>query len=464
MGEPVMEHTGCNNSDDFLEYFDEENNLIGIVCRVCITEWIDKRHSGTKTGSSMRYKDKHLIKQMSMETPEITAAKIDVDNLKAGDLLKYQWFCGDYHHGIVKHVNGQQVTLIHWQGERDHDFSDHPTGVKLQTEVIEENVVDFKKKSKLIYRCDFNTGTRSNHVSLTLARANAWRGERGYHIRQNVCKDFALFCKIGKHQGFLEERIICCFLGAVTEAGGEELHSRISVKFKRMSSAKDALSDFEGIMKDMNMGVIAVLCDIGLCLNFTDIYNTIKNNTDGEEHCMMVVLGSIHKYLRKKIRQVGVVNRDSTSARSYGSQSSEEADGNDSSVTRSVAKGMAKRMTKHKSWSVKNIEDLKPGDQIVLYKWWLHPRCHMIVVEVNTVEKTFDVIRFTYGKGVIKETVRFCKNIEKVEHHADDVFPADKVIERARSQLSEQQRYNIREYNCKHFAFWCTTDKIPKEP
>ncbi|PIK53770.1 hypothetical protein BSL78_09360 [Apostichopus japonicus] len=443
-----------------------------------------------------------------LATPEITAAEIDVDNLKAGDLLKYKWFCGDYHHGIVKHVNGQQVTLIHWQGERVHDFSDHPTDVKLQTEVIEENVVDLKKKSKLIYRCEFNTGSRSNPVSLTLARANAWRGERGYHLRQNVCKDFALFCKIGGHQGFLEERIICCFFGAVAEAGGEASHGRISVKFKRISSANDALSDFDEIMRDMKMGVIAFLCDIGMCLNFTDIYNMVKHKTDGEE-CMMLVLECILKHLEKvclydkhgeckmslrnirskddilcnssvqvgiflngklfdqKIRQVGVINRDSASVRSDGSQSSEEAGWDYWSVGRSVAKGIAKKMIKHKSWSVRKIEDLKPGDQVVLYKWWLHPRCHMIVVGVNAVEKTFDVIRFTYGKGVIKETVPFCEyieNIEKVEHHEDDVFPADKIIERAHSKMSEPQCYDIREYNCKHFAFWCTTGKIPKEP
>ena len=115
--------------------------------------------------------------------------------------------------------------------------------------------------------------------------------------------------------------------------------------------------------------------------------------------------------------------------------------------------------------AVENIKDLKGGDQIVLYQWLLHPRCHMIVIRHDGIDKIL-VIRSTYQRGIVKEWVKFVQPVYRIIYNEEDCCSANEAIKRALSKLRTECRsceYNLLTNNCKDFANWCKRP-IPSQP
>ncbi|PIK36364.1 hypothetical protein BSL78_26808 [Apostichopus japonicus] len=100
------------------------------------------------------------------------------------------------------------------------------------------------------------------------------------------------------------------------------------------------------------------------------------------------------------------------------------------------------------------LSEINEGDQVVLPGHLSHPRCHAIVVTVNTKTNKLKLIRNMYSRGVVEEWVEVSPPILRVSYGGAPMLPPEEVLQRARSKLGEN-RYNILTYNCKHFASWC---------
>lgn len=116
----------------------------------------------------------------------------------------------------------------------------------------------------------------------------------------------------------------------------------------------------------------------------------------------------------------------------------------------------------HCDESVESIDELKPGDHVVISKWALHPRCHIIIKEINEIENSMIAIRFTYEKGVVEEPLPFKRPVYKVIYGEFECFPPETVIARATQKKTERSlEYSISSNNCKSFARWCKTGRLP---
>lgn len=116
-----------------------------------------------------------------------------------------------------------------------------------------------------------------------------------------------------------------------------------------------------------------------------------------------------------------------------------------------VFSGLMRCAIKYTDMPVEKITDLSIGDHIVIFMWFLHPRCHMIVTGVDSVKGEIGVIRFTYARGVVEEKLKFRKPLYKVLY--EKAVPPREVIRRARIPIDVS--YDIVRFNCKHFAFLC---------
>ncbi|KAJ8032738.1 hypothetical protein HOLleu_22767 [Holothuria leucospilota] len=100
------------------------------------------------------------------------------------------------------------------------------------------------------------------------------------------------------------------------------------------------------------------------------------------------------------------------------------------------------------------FKDVKRGDQIVMYGWFLHPRCHAIVTTVDKTNRKIKVIRNTYEKGVIEQWLDFIPPVYRVCYDEHERNSAERAVQIAQSKIGEN-KYNILYYNCKHFAYLC---------
>lgn len=492
-----LRHKGCKNTrnDRFKEYYDGANNLIGVVCSFCLYEWTDRdvtirRHQvraprNDDTDEEIQYGDKtfRLLRNQSDEK-SVTFVKIDdVTDLTVGDHVRYPWLCGEYHHVIVKAISQQEIRLVHLQGENELNYNEDRVDVSfdvhLKTEVIDEITPDLKKKvDGDIYRCDYGGDGRPDmNDILAIPRANAWRGEKGYRLRKNSCENFISFCKRGNHANFRQDRILVAFFEAIKETFGTEMSRNIKAKAK--DTPECDVSDLNDVMLEMDVGIVAIFSwGVSVCFDCSSIYNSVKRDVSKNE-CMETVLHKVLKSSRDVFDltdnrtsgcdlTLGLLRQDSSSD-SFSVQFGVFCGGklfypsdlsSASFLVKSIAKGMSDRY--HRSEEVSLITDLRRGDHIVMYKWFLHPRCHMIVTSVDVDRNRINVIRFTYEKGVVEEKVKFKHDINRVIHDDSILFSADEVINRARQDVNRP--YSIWSFNCKHFAFFCKTGNIPSEP
>lgn len=127
-----------------------------------------------------------------------------------------------------------------------------------------------------------------------------------------------------------------------------------------------------------------------------------------------------------------------------------------------------RKFTDYDDEVVGNISSLNKGDHIVFSGWFLHPRCHGIVVGTDIKENLIKVIRFTYSRKVVKELLPFRAPIFRVTVYrskrkvlSSDISDPEQVVQRAESKLGEDLLYSLRTNNCKTFARWCKTGIHP---
>ncbi|XP_071851034.1 uncharacterized protein [Apostichopus japonicus] len=104
---------------------------------------------------------------------------------------------------------------------------------------------------------------------------------------------------------------------------------------------------------------------------------------------------------------------------------------------------------------VNELSDLKTGDHITKYEWFLHPHCHAIFVKAMPNGTEMKIIKNTYRRGVIEEIVPFTeRSVYRYEYQPSECHDSDQTVRNARSKLGEDH-YNWFTYNCKTFAKEC---------
>lgn len=104
---------------------------------------------------------------------------------------------------------------------------------------------------------------------------------------------------------------------------------------------------------------------------------------------------------------------------------------------------------------VNNLSDLRKGDHITRYEWFLHPHCHAIFVEATPNGNEMRIIRNTYRRGVVEEVVPFTeRSVYRYEYEPEECYNGRRTVGNARSKIGEDE-YNWFTYNCKTFAKRC---------
>ena len=101
-----------------------------------------------------------------------------------------------------------------------------------------------------------------------------------------------------------------------------------------------------------------------------------------------------------------------------------------------------------------SVDDLAIGDQVVFYRWLLHPRHHAIVSDKDCVHNKLRIIHNTSKEGVVEEWVDFVQPLYKLIYPDGESYPPNDVIDRAQSKLGCKE-YSLITNNCKDFARWC---------
>ncbi|XP_071830872.1 uncharacterized protein [Apostichopus japonicus] len=504
MDQELFKHAGCKNIDalKFKRYF-HDDSLIGLSCEKCLSEWLEEDYLpsnnlgeeilnvGGKVLCLMKKPnvDKFTFKIKPGET-EIRNLSNLAEYLVPGDHIKYKWFACFYHHAIVKEVTQDSVTLIHWQGAMGQGKAvKSAIRSKIRASVVKEKIseTDMRERAEVIFRCDYEEGiVCEDSKVLTLARAKAWLGETGYLLLENNCEHFAVFCKIGSHWSFQQEQLIKCVLSFLLEIS---MQAGFAVGFDVVGSlVETVVSESTKVnvlgpqMQSIGLGFVVIFQGVSLLFDLKKSYKLRNDGNIDEEEFVGRFWHNIYNRL-DKVFFTGVVPTGCVVA--LGALLPAAA----ISTVVSIAIGaicagvlaipwgyngelclgsegvscLVRKFINHRDENVTSIRDLSPGDHVVLYRWFLHPRCHMVVTAVDQSKDIMCVIRFTYQRGVVEEKLRFHTPMFKVIHPSRP-FAADEVIKRARRNSVPAQAYDIFKFNCKHFAFWCETNTVPSEP
>lgn len=120
---------------------------------------------------------------------------------------------------------------------------------------------------------------------------------------------------------------------------------------------------------------------------------------------------------------------------------------------------------------VKDLKELKRGDHISKYEWFLHPNCHAIFVEEMANGK-MKIIRNTYQRGEIEEVVSFNPGeVYRYHYHQSECCDEHETVQRAYGAVRRNENnYSWFTYNCETFAKECKckgnddTDSVPRRP
>lgn len=216
-----LDHAACRNTNElkfkpYIHEHGENNQLIGMCCEVCFSEWAlpEYRSNDNNTNETIIVAGQEfgLIRKRILAESQFRVQKHHTpfpdheaaeQCIKAAEHISYETYKGFImHHAIVKAVkkdeNGTRFTLIHWKNLGDNNY-----------EVVEEENVNLRDKAKRIIRCDYPEDyVRADSTELVIARANAWKGETNYGVFSNNCEHFAIFCKVGCPQSFQQNLII----------------------------------------------------------------------------------------------------------------------------------------------------------------------------------------------------------------------------------------------------------------
>ncbi len=508
----------------------ESRRYNGIADNVFISEADIYQNNGIPDNAFVNEDDLYenvLVTPKVIKAFQVRSARTKIDTryfaeiLKPGDHITWHRPRGYWHHSIVSEVKGDknEIVVIHWSKPE----------IGCQTRIYEEpltmNTADGESLFNQMYRIDYpDEINKMNSRELVLVRARSRLDNDGYNFFTDNCEAFATYCKTGvpkSHQvsWLLEKMKESCGLANVevitkhglqlfatkAKAGiplatGEVVPSEVIQHALNTSQAVGAgvimmietgfviwdLSQAYAERKDSTLsrndfieaaarriieGIVScgftIVCSVGLEVGLGLAFGAIFGGPVG------VVIGGIIGGLIGGIAGGAVGRAIGTLGGSVAGKMIASCFPNDRAVLK--------------------VNQLKPGDHIILSGWFLHPRCHAIVVDHRVEKKQREkfvaigsdgeedeymsadddeeeedsevedgkggeilVIRNTHQHGVVEEWVMFEHPVYRVEYNKGESMQAEQVIATARSKIG-QNRYNLARYNCKTFARECKT-------
>ncbi|KAH3748687.1 hypothetical protein DPMN_183136 [Dreissena polymorpha] len=283
---------GCTcNEESLVEYKDDEE-LLGVRCRECCSEWLDetfitdsndrkcfKDYNGTKL-----YFHKHNVEQepAACDAP-VSRKQIcegEMGSLSSGDHIMWHRSKGGidyYHHAIVQGVNVKdaEINVIHYQKP---DYNG----------LVQEDKIPFTETYdlfKIIY------STLKDTTKLILARARSFLGEKGYGIFTNNCESLAKFCITGVRYSvqvqWLREKgkEIAVFILAKSSFAAltEGTKAAISEAIEHMMHATD------------NVGLL-LFSGLEGCFVLRDSYNILNSFLDGKSTGYVCIYDIVNRF------------------------------------------------------------------------------------------------------------------------------------------------------------------------
>ncbi|KAH3877339.1 hypothetical protein DPMN_001202 [Dreissena polymorpha] len=486
----------CGNST-LKQYLDtDDDTIIGFNCPHCEQEWLTNGYysacgepKAKLVFNRQEYFQQENVLEKEQEVFQVRGSRTefgqnDWRTLQPGDHITWHRPYIIWHHAIVLSVDEgkKQVLVIHWTTAKDD---------QTKYEVVEEWLI-VEEQSGTLYRIDYpKEVTDKNSAKLVLSRARSKLGETKYNLMANNCESLASFCKTGVSEscqvrwlwGKLKEtanivnakiytsvpKVIATLTvqetlesavgltlaegvekvskasnyvgaGIVVVIEGAHMVWDLSKMYERRQDGKLTRKDF---IESSTQRFMEALCAAGLAIVGSLGGEALGGTIGGVIGSAMPVIGTaVGAAVGVFIGSIIGGALGAISGRAFGSL-----------LGPFVGKAITS-LIKRDDKAVRVISDIFPGDQIIFCPWFLHPRCHAIVVKINKDENTVKVIRSSYAKGVVEEWRDFCEPIYKVMYNESDTYDPEVSISRARSKLG-QNEYSLLTNNCKHFACWC---------
>lgn len=502
-----LDHAACRNTNElkfkpYIHEHGENNQMIGMCCEVCLSEWVLPKYLSNDNNTNetiiVAGQEFGLIRKRTLAESQFRIQKHHTtfpdheaaeQCIKAAEHISYETYKGFImHHAIVKAVkkdeSGSRFTLIHWKNLGDNNY-----------EVVEEENVNLRDKAKRVIRCDYPEDyVRADSTELVIARATAWKGKTNYGGLSNNCEHFATFCKVGCPQSFQQNLIIakikhilqqvCGFGVTVVTGAAKKTLARAAVGVFGDAAEYGAQGAYHFISVSTQCIGIGVAIAINGIIFFYDVGKAYKEHKKGDlsksefkdriwrkfitcverifytglfpAACAVglgLLVPSPAVALAVPVLIVGAI---------IGGVLATATEGFGRTKVGCVLSFMIRPILDHSDKMVKSIEELHIGDHAVIARWSCHPRCHIIIKDINKEEQTMRAIRFKQGKGVVEELLPFEKPLYKVIYKEYECFPPNEVIERAaKKKRKKTLEYNIFYNNCKSFARWCKTGRLP---
>lgn len=475
----------CNESK-FTKYYSADECL-GFFCQSCWKEWLLEEFLPAPRDPEVTYNGKRYLSpirtdiqeselcQVSTSRDEVTPNYV-AESLKPGDHIMWHRPYLIWHHAIVEDVSGKMVTLIHFSKRDDKDAS------------IMRSEVDITEEWGQLYLVNYNAQVcQYNPSELVLARAKALIGMTGYQFITKNCENFATFCKSGvntnqQSQWFYNkakeilhsiwQNANFKFVSTLFKVGAAEMLELGAEEMKYVTRSAEAVG----------AGVI-VAFEGGICIwNLGRLYQKYKtvqkdgrNSMSRKDFIAEMVTQISQRFFAAGLGAgggLGLTALGTVVCPGLGTAAGAVLGivggciGASFGHVAGVAlghfiAGAIVKTIKTNDRAV-TIDDLEPGDHIVVYGNMFHPRCHAIVVRVHKEERHIIIIRHSYEKGVILDAIYYSgyDPVFKVMYPKDakpSPYTSEEIVNRAIKAVAEyDQSYNILWNNCKHFVYSLT--------
>ena len=510
-----MQRCACGNSDisRFRRYWDgdeEEQSLLGVACAPCGQEWLQEEYVNTEGEGRLLFGESEFRENVTVPDKVQTSLQVkgsrtkigrnDIHFLKPADHITWHRPYIIWHHQIILEVNmhNRKVLVAHWT--KVEGATSNKTRICKEWIELDDQLGD-------LYRIDYpDDVTEKNPPNLVIARALSRLDETGYGLLKNNCEGFAAFCKTGVSEscqthwfwaklkeiggttvGQFAKTATKTACAGIKEAikKGASAASQVTFKEAGESVAKVGLAETIETVKHASNWIgagIVIVIEGGFCIwDLSKIYENRKNGElsrkDFIESAAQRISESIFAAgfavggsmlgellgglagaaLGSVIPVIGTIAGTAVGvfvgSIIGGALGSLAGKMFGSAIGPYVGKAIV-NFIKRDDRAVATVGDLDTGDQVVFYRWLLHPRHHAIVSDKDSVHKKLRIIHSTHKRGVVEEWVDFVQPVYKVIYPNDESYPTNDVIDRARSKLGYKE-YSLITNNCKDFARWC---------
>ncbi|PIK53771.1 hypothetical protein BSL78_09361 [Apostichopus japonicus] len=320
-----------------------------------------------------------------------------------------------------------------------------------------------------------------NNVQLTLARAKALVGKVGYNLLKDNCEHFATFCKLGSFHSwqvcYALRKAYIALIETLSNAAKLCAAKSAAVVTSASRTAVNMVDDVAGsavaggtrslgvLMQGIGFGIVVVIQGIYFTIDAVKLFKDKRKGKLTDMAFKAYVWKSFISTLERVFYTGGIPAAGSLIlslfnpctgaliggmlvAAIVGSALATCTGGFDHTFMGRTMSVCTRPIMLYRSLSVASVNELSPGDHIVIPQWLLHPRCHAIVVRVVSDDDALEVIRFTYEKGVVREKIKFTTPSYKVLYEKGKSFDSETVIKRAKEKIgSTKLVYKILQNN-----------------